>query len=311
LAYAGDTFAPDFHLPYLLFPITLWAATRFHPSTVVTLTGSLTIYVTFLANNKRPPPIVPDAAYPESMLPLQLFLAMLLVTTMMLSIALNERRALNRRLLELSRQVAAKHLAARQRFAAELRNGVDSALAHIEGILRDPPGSTTNASVAESLSECSQLVADMRRSVRSVADDLTLESLGTQGLRAALEQTIDRMRSSRGLNVSFDAQTLPRSVAPARAAIVTRVVHELLLNVAKHSGANSATVTVREHSGDVEVEVRDAGQGFDPRMLEQADARGFGLASIQDQVEFEGGSCEIDSAPGAGCRVRARFALAD
>ena len=311
LAFAVDTFASDFHLPYLLFPITLWAATRFHPSTVVTLTGSLTTYVTFLANNKRPPPIAPDAAYPESMLPLQLFLAMLLVTTMMLSIALNERRALNRRLLELSRQVAAKHLAARQRFAAELQNGVDSALAHIEGILRDSPGSTTNVSVAESLSECSQLVADMRRSVRSVADDLTLESLGTQGLRAALEQTIDRMRLSRGLNVSFDAQTLPRSVAPARAAIVTRVVHELLLNVAKHSGANSATVTVREHSGDVEVEVRDAGQGFDPRMLEQADARGFGLASIQDQVEFEGGSFEIDSAPGAGCRVRARFALAD
>ncbi len=312
LAFAGERLAPDLHLPYLLFPITLWVATRYHPSTVVTLTGSLTLYVTFLANHIRPSALVPGAqVYPEAILPLQLFLVMLLVTTMMLSIALNEWRSLNRRLLEVSRQVAAKQLSARQRFAAELRMGVDKALARIEDILRDSPATATDASVAESLRECSQLVVDMRQSVRSVADDLTLESLGTQDLRAALEHTIERMRARHGLSISFDAQELLQSVAPARAAIVTRVVHELLLNVAKHSGARSATVTVREHSGNVEIEVRDAGQGFDPRLLGQPDARGFGLASIQDQVEFEGGSCEIDSAPGAGCRVRARFPLAD
>jgi signal transduction histidine kinase len=312
LAFAGKTFAPDFHLPYLLFPITLWVATRYHPSAVVTLTGSLTLYMTFLANHTRPSLSAPGAlVYPEAILPLQLFLVMLLVTTMMLSIALNERRALNRRLLEVSRQVAAKQLSARQRFAVELRIGVDSALARMEDLLSEAPAMTIDASVAESLRECSQLVVHMRQSVRSVADDLTLESLGTQGLRTALQHTIDRMRARHGLNVSFDAQNLTQAAAPARAAIVTRVVHELLLNVAKHSGANSAMVTVRERNGNVEVEVRDAGQGFDPRLLEQADARGFGLASIQDQVEFEGGSCEIDSAPGAGCRVRVAFALDD
>ncbi len=311
LAFAGERFAPDFHLPYLLFPITLWVAIRFHPSAVVTVTGLLTIYVTFLANHKRPPPIVPGAAYPESMLPLQLFLAMLLVTTMMLSVALNERRALNRRLLDVSRQVAAKHRAARQRFAAELRVGVDSALARIEGILRDAPAAMTDKSVSESLTECSQLVVDMRDSVRAVEDDLTLESLGTQGLSAALKQTMDRMRAKHGLDVSFDTQSLLQSAAPARAAIVTRVVHELLLNVVKHSGVRSATVAVRERGGHLEVDVHDAGQGFDPRILRQPDTRSFGLASIQDQVEFEGGSFAIDSAPGAGCRIRLRLALAD
>ncbi len=312
LAFAGEAFAPDFHLPYLLFPITLWVATRYHPSTVVTLTGSLTLYMAFLANHTKPSPLTPGAQlYPEAILPLQLFLAMLLVTTMMLSIALNERRALNRRLLDVSRQVAAKQLSARQRFAVELRNGVDGALARIEDMLHDAPAMTNDASTSESLRECSQLVVHMRQSVRSVADDLTLESLGTQGLRAALDQTIDRMRTRHGLKVSFDAQNLPQSVAAARVAIAMRVVHELLLNVAKHSGASSATVTVREHRGNVEIDVRDAGQGFDPRMLEQPDAKGFGLASIRDQVQFEGGSFEIDSAPGTGCRVRVRLALAD
>lgn len=311
-AFADARFAPDFHMPYLLFPITLWVAIRYHPSVVVSLTGLLTIFVTFQANHSKPPATLPSAQlHADAMQPLQLFLAMLLVTTMMLSIALNERRALNRRLLEVSRQVAAKQQSARQRFAAELRAGVDSALARIDDLLQDAPGSATDTPVAESLRECRQLVADLRQSVRSVADDLTLESLGAQGLRAALEQTIDHIRTSRGLHVSFDTQSLPRSVAPARAAIVTRVVRELLLNVAKHSGANSATVAVRERGGDVEVEVRDTGRGFDPRLLCQSAARGFGLASIQDQVECEGGSCEIDSTPGAGCRVRARFALAD
>jgi signal transduction histidine kinase len=178
-------------------------------------------------------------------------------------------------------------------------------------MLRDAPATTTDTLVAESLSECSQLVVHMRQSVRGVADDLTLESLGTQGLCAALEQTIDRMRARHGLAVSLDAHSLPRSVTAPRTAIVTRVVHELLLNVAKHSGASSATVAVRERSGNIEVEVRDAGQGFDPQTLEQPDTKSFGLASIQDQVEFEGGSFEIESAPGAGCRVCLWFPLAD
>jgi signal transduction histidine kinase len=312
LAFAGERFAPDFHLPYLLFPITLWVATRYHPSVVTTLAGVISMYLTFLANHVNPSQMLQGAqALPEALLPLQLFLVMLLVTAVLLSVALNERRALNRRLREVSRQVAAKQLQARQRFAAELRNGVDHSLATIEDTLREVRTATIDAPTAESLRECSQLVVDMRDSVRAVAADLTLESLCAQGLRAALQQTIDHMRTSRGLDVSFDAQSLPRSVAPARAAILTRVVHELLLNVAKHSGARSATVTVREHSGDAEIEVRDAGQGFDPRLLGQPNARGFGLASIQDQVEFEGGSCEIDSSPGAGCRVRVRFALDD
>lgn len=312
LAFSGERFAPDFHLPYLLFPIALWVATRYHPSTVVTLTGSLALYVTFLANHSKHSAIVPGAqVYPEALLPLQLFLAMLLVTTMMLSIALNERRALNRRLLEVSREVAAKQRAARQRFADELRNGIDGALARIENILRDTPAAAPDTLVSDSLRESSQLVIDMREKVRGVADDLTLESLSGQGLGVALQHTMDRLRTRHGLNVSFDARSLPRSVTAPRAAIVTRVVHELLLNVVKHSRAGSATVAVREHNGDIEVEVGDTGQGFDPRILQQPDTRSFGLASIQDQVELEGGSFELDSAPGAGCRVRLRLALAD
>jgi signal transduction histidine kinase len=119
------------------------------------------------------------------------------------------------------------------------------------------------------------------------------------------------MRARHGLDVSFDAQSLPQSVPPARAAIVTRVVHELLLNVAKHSGTNGATVAVREHSGTIEAQVRDAGRGFDPRILDQPDTKTFGLASIRDQVQFAGGSFEIASTPGAGCRVQVRFTLDD
>jgi signal transduction histidine kinase len=312
LTFAYDSFSPNFHLTYLLFPLTLWAAIRFDPTWALSLTAVLTMHLMFLANHVRETQSLLDAqVYPQALLPLQLFLVMLLTTTMMLSVALNELRALNRRLLDVSRQVSAKQLAARQRFAAELQNGVDAALARIEDLLRDAPATTSDASVTESLSECSQLVRDMRQSVRGVADDLTLESLGAQGLGTALQQTIDRMRSRHGLNVSLDARIPPRTITPSRAAIVTRVVHELLLNVAKHSGAQEATVTVREYSGDVEVEVRDSGRGFDTATVGQTDARGFGLVSIRDQVEFEGGSCDIDSSPGAGCRVRVRFALAD
>ena len=318
LMFTSDRFAPDFHLPYLLFPIMLWVAARFHPRVVATLAGVLTMYITFLANHvsnagTTAHRIALEAVVggttmsPDALLPLQLFLGMLMITSLMLSIALNERRALNRRLREVSRLVAAEQQRARQRFAIDLRNGIDGALSTIEETLQDSCNLPADRQTSEVLLECRQLVGDMRHSVRSLADDLTPESIGMHGLVPALDRLLDRMRSGHAIDVSRDLHGALDAVTPARAAMLLRVVQELLLNVAKHAGVKSASVAVRERRLDYEIEVRDSGRGFDPQRIEQPDAGGFGLSSIRDQVEDEGGSFDISSTPGEGCIARVRL----
>jgi signal transduction histidine kinase len=60
----------------------------------------------------------------------------------------------------------------------------------------------------------------------------------------------------------------------------------------------------------VVLEVTDNGRGFDVAAREAGTA-GLGLRAMRDRVAEHGGQLAIDSAPGAGTRVRACFPLAD
>jgi signal transduction histidine kinase len=74
-------------------------------------------------------------------------------------------------------------------------------------------------------------------------------------------------------------------------AVAYFVVAESLTNVAKHSGAASASVSVRSESDVLHVVVRDDGRGG-------AVATGAGLAGLADRVQAVDGQLSIDSPVG-------------
>jgi signal transduction histidine kinase len=58
------------------------------------------------------------------------------------------------------------------------------------------------------------------------------------------------------------------------------------------------------------LEIADDGRGFDV-VARRASAAGLGLRAMHDRVAEHGGRLTIDSAPGAGTRVRACLPLDD
>jgi signal transduction histidine kinase len=73
---------------------------------------------------------------------------------------------------------------------------------------------------------------------------------------------------------------------------------EALTNVAKHSGASSASVTARAAGGILVLEVRDDGRGgADP-------ATGSGLTGLADRVAVAGGRMLLSSPPGGPTVLR-------
>jgi signal transduction histidine kinase len=101
------------------------------------------------------------------------------------------------------------------------------------------------------------------------------------------------------------APVVPVPVAGA----IAQAVHEALANVAAHAGTTVAWVTVSLTSaGDgaagpasLQVEVRDAGVGFDP---DRVDPARLGLRrSIVERIADWGGAASIQSAPGQGTVV--------
>jgi two-component system NarL family sensor kinase len=82
--------------------------------------------------------------------------------------------------------------------------------------------------------------------------------------------------------------------------------------VLKHSEARAAAVLLRRRGGWLELEITDAGRGFDVAgALDPArGAAGSGLRGIRDRLELFGGRLRITSAPGAGTRLHAAVPLA-
>ena len=71
-----------------------------------------------------------------------------------------------------------------------------------------------------------------------------------------------------------------------------------------HARARRVLVALAQPNGQLAVEVRDDGCGFD-----QATVGGLGLASLADRIAIVNGTLHIDSTPGQGTTLRAEVPL--
>jgi signal transduction histidine kinase len=81
------------------------------------------------------------------------------------------------------------------------------------------------------------------------------------------------------------------------------IAREALANVQKHAGASAARVRVSTQQGQVVLEVRDDGRGFDTHAGHPGH---FGLESMRSRAAEVGGRVTIASSPGSGTVVRVR-----
>ena len=77
-------------------------------------------------------------------------------------------------------------------------------------------------------------------------------------------------------------------------------VKEALSNAVKYSGADEVAVSIRLHGKALIAVVEDNGKGF--KVSEVNPAR-HGLANMSARMKDLGGSCRIQTSPGAGCRI--------
>ena len=87
--------------------------------------------------------------------------------------------------------------------------------------------------------------------------------------------------------------------------IIYRILQEALHNVHKHARARSVRLTVRRNKRDVQIQIRDDGQGFDidHAMNRHVTERGLGLAALEERSHMLGGELIITSEKGCGTCV--------
>jgi signal transduction histidine kinase len=147
--------------------------------------------------------------------------------------------------------------------------------------------------------------------LRHLITELRPAALDELGVKPALEALAERVSVVNDLAVVLhvdlgdDRGQAASRLAPSLETTIYRLVQEALTNAVKHARASRVEVTVVEAGDGVEITVADDGAGFDP----DAVGEGFGLLGMRERVTLIDGSLTIESAVGAGTRIRCRLPL--
>jgi signal transduction histidine kinase len=130
------------------------------------------------------------------------------------------------------------------------------------------------------------------------------------GLRGALEAMAADLLGGTDIEVAVDvagARELDGRLHPEANHELLQIAREAISNIARHSQARHAELSLVVEGDEATLSIEDDGTGFDPA---QRRGRGhFGLANLRDRAAGVGGSLTIGSEPGKGTRIIVRLPL--
>jgi two-component system sensor histidine kinase UhpB len=183
---------------------------------------------------------------------------------------------------------------------AALASGIGRLERRIDAV---PLGEKTR-DLLEGAVELSDLVDQAMGTVRRIAADQRAVQLELLGLGPAIEAEVVRFSERSGIQAVAEVSPELPALGREAATALYRVVQECLTNVARHSGATRAWVSVGSGEGALELQVEDDGRGFGAQPVDMS--RSLGLLGMQERMESIGGTIAFEGSPKGGAAVRAR-----
>jgi signal transduction histidine kinase len=223
-------------------------------------------------------------------------------------VELNRRlREKQDRLQQYARQLVGAEERARRATAVDLHDGIGQQLVGLAMTL-DAASARALPEVRLLLGEATQTLREVQSITQRVIADLSPPGLYDLGLEAALKWLSIYMRGKDNLHVVLTVDPDAAAYNLDLRVLVFKLIRELLRNVIKHSGVQSASVTVTQTPVELRVVVEDSGVGFEWQLsLFEPRSEGFGLWNVADRVRAAAGEITVDTAPGRGCRVSVVF----
>jgi signal transduction histidine kinase len=166
--------------------------------------------------------------------------------------------------------------------------------------------------VREDLFKLENIARHTAKDIRTLLFTLRPLVLETQGIKAAVEQLVERLflqesdtESVAGPAVELDIEDVDSLLDPSARAVVWFVTEESLNNVRKHANARNVGVKMSAEDGYLAVDIVDDGNGFDvdTTMASYDQRTSYGLLGLQERAALVNGRTTIESAPGKGTHV--------
>jgi signal transduction histidine kinase len=148
-------------------------------------------------------------------------------------------------------------------------------------------------------------LAEMRRLLGAMRNDGDEAELAPQPGLDGLDSLLEEVGRA-GLPVQLEVEGKPFPLPRAIDLSAYRIVQEGLTNALKHARASDAEVTVRYRPDEIQLEVRDNGEG-----PATSDGLGHGLIGIRERVKIYGGEMTAGPATGGGLVLSRRLPLSD
>jgi PAS domain S-box-containing protein len=127
-----------------------------------------------------------------------------------------------------------------------------------------------------------------------------------EGLLEAINYLVAEETGRGTLAISFTHAVTFEHLPPLLETTLFRIVQEAMTNIRRHARATRADVRLIQDEGQIRLEIRDDGIGFDPK---QIPSDHFGVRGITERARLFGGSARIKSAPGHGTLIAVSLPL--
>lgn len=203
----------------------------------------------------------------------------------------------------------------RQLIAAEVHDSLAQNLAYMKirialllDALKSPDGGRALKYATDLQATLGEAYADLRELLAQFRS-----RMDPMGLVHALEGLAAGFEDRTGVALAFENRLAELNLTVDEEANAFRILQEALANVARHSGATRARLTLEERGGEYEFTVEDDGVGFftlghRPGGDEQPGLRHhLGVKIMRERAQRLAGRIEIANLPRRGARVRFTF----
>ena len=198
----------------------------------------------------------------------------------------------------------------RRHLAAELHDHIGQTLAFTRIKVAQAQKHVHGGKLTGLLEEISQSLLQTIQDMKELVFDLSSPLLHELGLHAAIKQWLEsNIAEKYGLEYELVSDRTKFNLSKDSRFLLFRNVRELLNNVIRHAKASKIIVHLVLGEQTLTIVVWDDGVGFDEEELvnTQYEKQKFGLFSIRERMEDMGGTMEIVTGPGKGCKVLLRL----
>ena len=137
------------------------------------------------------------------------------------------------------------------------------------------------------------LINDVIVTVRKLSSNLRPGILDDLGLAAAIEWQSEEFKKRTGFKCDVICEEIP-VLSEEKAVALFRILQESLTNIIKHSNADSVKISLVRKGDNIEMMIKDNGQGFSSETLTNRGS--YGIIGMRERVKFFNGTLDITGA---------------